>query len=131
MGKPIEPHYRYYPVSWVARELGVDRVSLLRKLEADGVDTSDGVTLKVAFEAEVEKSKQAADRARKTKNEADLTEIAIAEKRKQLIPADDAGRLLSELSIRTLQTIKEAAYIPESHRKRLVREIQEMAKEVK
>lgn len=112
-----------YPVEWVAAEFGVDRKTLARRLDAKGVDSSEGVTLHEAFDAWTGKLAGEKERLRKVTEEANLAEIETAEKRGTLILKSESKRLISDLAAQTRMKIEEATYIPKPDRIRLTKEL--------
>ena len=95
-----------YPVEYVAREFGVDRAALLRRLEAKNIDTSGGITFRQAFSAWTAKDERDADRARQQKAEADTAEITAAEKSGKLMLRKDAQLLWADLTIELRKLIQ-------------------------
>ncbi len=112
-----------YPVEWVASEFGVDRKTLRRKLEAIGVDCSNGVTLNEAHEAETKRSESEEARRRKTIAEAKSAEIDAQLKEGKFMPRSLYIQVVSDLAAQTRVVIESARYISRELRMRLGKEI--------
>lgn len=95
-----------YPVEFVASEFGVDRKTLVRRIEAKNIDSSHGVTMREAFSAWTANDERAADRARQQKAEADTAEITAAEKSGKLMLRKDAALLWADLTIEVRKLIQ-------------------------
>lgn len=95
-----------YPVEFVASEFGVDRKTLVRRLEARNVDSSQGVTIREAFGAWTAKDQREADRARQQAAEADTAEVTAAEKRRLLMFKKDAALLWADATIEVRKLIQ-------------------------
>ena len=92
-----------WTVSLAARELGIDRTTLNRKLKAAGVDTGKGRTLSTRqlFEAVAgvngDSLSIAKEKLRKVKEEADRLELENRKTRGELIPVDDVRERLEKI----------------------------------
>lgn len=95
-----------YPVEFVASEFGVDRKTLVRRLEARNVDSSRGVTMREAFGAWTAKDQREADRARQQAAEADTAEVTAAEKRGLLMLRKDAALLWADATIEVRKLVQ-------------------------
>lgn len=110
-------------MEWIASEFGVDRKILRSRLEAKGVDFSNGATIREAFDAWTDKLAGEKERLRKATAEANVAELDAAERIGRLIPKAESKRLISELAVQTRVKIEEADYIPKPSRVRLTKEI--------
>src|SRR5688572_25253786 len=97
-----------HPVEFVARELGVDRKALERRLDAKNVDCTAGITFREAFSAWTSKDDRDAARARQQIADAGSAEMDAAEKRGLLMPKANHIRWVKDYGTQVRAKIMEA-----------------------
>lgn len=112
-----------HSINWLSSEFGVGAKELVRKLEAQGIDCSNGVTIRRAFEAEVDRASGKKNRERLLLSEANMAEMDEAEKAGTLMKKTDCHRLIAELAVETRKALEGADYIPKASRVRLSKEL--------
>jgi hypothetical protein len=98
-----------HPVNFICKELGVDRMAMTRRLDAKGINSSDGVTFREAFSAWTSKDDRDADRARQQKADADSAEVDAALKLGELMFKKDAALLWADATIEVRKVIQSQA----------------------
>lgn len=99
MGTTKRKRGERYPVEHIAKELGVDRKALERRLDAKSVDSTQGITFREAFSAWTAKDERDADRARQQKADADSAEVDAAHKVGDLMFKKDGALLWADATI--------------------------------
>lgn len=87
------------------------------------MDCAEGVSLKEAFEAEVDRAAAKKDRERLLKSEANQAEMDEAEKAGALMKKSECHRLIAELAVESRKLLEGAEYIPKVGRVRLSKEL--------
>ena len=114
-----------YPVEFVAAELGVDRKTLERRVEASGFHLNGaGLTFREAYKALSEKFTAEAALRRKNNAAAENAELDALLKRKTFIELGVA--MCSDVAVKTRVAIEGADYIPLASRHRLIKEVAEI-----
>lgn len=114
-----------HPVEFVAREFGVDRKALERRLDAKNVDCGAGVTLREAFAAWISKDDRDAARTRQQIADAESAEIDAAEKRGTLMLTENHVRWAKDYGTQVRAKVMEAD-IPVAEKKKLCAAITEI-----
>lgn len=118
------PRRQRYPVEWVAAEFGVDRKTLSRKLDAIGVDYSNGITLKEAHEAETRRNESEEARRRKNNAEAEAAELDL--KQRNGVIAKEFGRMAADIAIKARTIISSTEHISALSRPKVIAEMKDI-----
>ena len=125
-GRPRLPRGVKHSIEFVSFELGVDRKTLERRCEDAGVDLTDGLKFRDAYDALSLKSVSEAARRRKNMAEAEASEIDTLNKRGLFVFRKDHENIVKDVAVSTRVKIESAHYIPMESRRKLIREISEI-----
>src|ERR1051326_6079048 len=87
--KPARERGARYPIEYVASELGIDRMLLLRECTKAEIDTSNGLKFSEAYAALSGKIEAEKSRRRRQDAEVENKELDVLNKRKQFVFRED------------------------------------------
>lgn len=124
---PARKHGMKYPLDFIARELGIDTRTLVRRCEEVGM-SSNGSGLKFSEVYDALSLKSASEAARRRRNlaEAEASEIDTLHKKGLFVYRTDHATVVKDLSVQTRTTIERAHYISKDSRSRLIKELSEI-----